>query len=125
MTDIQVPDLPPYTFDLYQSQSMRTAKDMGSEADLIHAALGLASEAGEFCDAIKKSFAYEKELDIENLMEELGDLMWFTALACNALGVPMQTVAVSNVAKLLKRYPEAFTNDDALARADKVGEGVN
>lgn len=118
-------EMPPYTFDLYQSQAMRTAKDMGAEADLIHAALGLASEAGEFCDAIKKSFAYEKELDVQNLVEELSDLLWFTALACNSLGIPMEAVAVYNVAKLYKRYPEKFSDELAEQRLDKEGEGVN
>ena len=116
MSDQQLPD---YTFNLYQAQAMRTAKEMTEEADLIHAALGLASEAGEFADAIKKSFAYEKELDVENLVEELGDLLWFVALACKALNVPMDAVAVGNVAKLYKRYPEKFTNEAAHERADK------
>lgn len=112
-------EIPEYSFNLYQAQAMRTAKEMTEEADLIHAALGLASEAGEFADAIKKSFAYEKELDVENLVEELGDLLWFVALACKALNVPMDAVAVGNVAKLYKRYPEKFTNEAANERADK------
>lgn len=111
-----------YSFNLFQAQSMRTAKDMGAESDLMHACLGLCSEAGEFADAIKKSFAYDKELDIENLVEELGDILWFVALACKALELPMETVAINNVAKLFHRYPEKFSNEAADERADKASQ---
>jgi len=75
--------------------------------DLIHAALGLTSEAGEFCDALKKAFAYGRDLDRLNLAEELGDLMWYIGLACDALGVTLQSVCEANIAKLqlLVRQP--------------------
>lgn len=119
MSDQQLPD---YTFNLFQDHAMRTAKEMSEEADLIHAALGLASEAGEFADAIKKSFAYDKELDVENLVEELGDLLWFVALASKPLGVSLEQVAMNNIAKLYKRYPEKFSNEAAHERADKQAE---
>lgn len=103
----------------FQSLAMRTANCMGRDKDLIHAAMGLTSEAGEFMDAIKANFAYNKELDVQNLIEELGDILWFTALACNALGVPMSVPAHLCIEKLLIRYPEQFTNEAAIARADK------
>lgn len=115
-------NIPDYSFNLFQAQAMRTAKDMGPEADLLHAALGLCSEAGEFADAIKGSFAYDKELDYENLVEELGDLLWFVSLACNALGIPMDQPAVACIEKLYKRYPEKFSNEAAHERADKQAE---
>jgi NTP pyrophosphatase (non-canonical NTP hydrolase) len=112
-------EMPPYTFNLFQEQAMRTAKEMEPEANLIHAALGLTSEAGEFADAIKKSFAYEKEIDLENLVEEVGDMLWFCALACHALNIPMEIPALRCIGKLYARYPEKFTNEDAIARTDK------
>ena len=52
---------------------------------LTHAAFGLSSEIGEFNDALKKWLYYGQELDETNLAEELGDLLWYVALACNAL----------------------------------------
>src|ERR1700757_1173035 len=54
---------------------------------LIHAALGLASEVGEFADALKKAIFYGKPLDKVNLSEESGDLLWYLALASNVPGM--------------------------------------
>lgn len=106
---------------VYQILAMRTAKAMGSQAaDLSHAALGVAGEAGEFCDAVKKHAVYGKPLDAENAAEELGDLLWYVALGCSALGVNMGDVMADNISKLRKRYPDKYTDTDALARADKL-----
>ena len=107
-------------FPIYQHQAMRIAKPMEPADDLMHAALGLAGEAGEFADAIKKHLIYGRELDRENAIEELGDVLWFVALGCATLGVSMVEVAQGNIDKLRKRYPEKY--EDALAhrRLDKV-----
>lgn len=83
---------------------------------LLHAALGLQTEAGEFADPIKKYVFYGKPIDHVLLEEELGDLTWYIALACNALGLDMMAVMEKNVAKLKQRYPEKFTEDKALNR---------
>ena len=119
MSEQQLPD---YTFNLFHMHAMRTAKDMGPEGDLMHATLGLVSEAGEFADTIKKSYAYDKDLDTENLIEEIGDIMWFCALACKSLGVPLEQPALRCIEKLMKRYPEAYSNEAAHERADKQAE---
>jgi len=106
-------------FDTYQQLAMRTAKPMEVQDDLLHAALGLTGEAGEFADCIKKHWAYAQPLDNQNAVEELGDLLWYVALACNALGVSMQEVAAMNIEKLRKRYPNRYQHDLAAFRADK------
>lgn len=106
-------------FDTYQQLAMRTAKAMSREHNLIHAALGLTGEAGEFADCIKKNFVYGRELDRENAAEELGDILWFVALACDTLGVSMVDVASQNLAKLRKRYPTVYQDELAVFRADK------
>lgn len=118
MTEIQT-DLPPYTFNLYEDHAMRTAKEIGDVEDILHATLGIASEAGELTSSVKAWLAYGKELDVKNIVEEMGDLMWFIALMCKRLNVPMEQVAVNNIAKLYERYPEKYSDKDALARADK------
>jgi NTP pyrophosphatase (non-canonical NTP hydrolase) len=109
-------------FASYQSLAMRTAKPMGVQDDLLHAALGLGSEAGEFSDCIKKHWAYSQPLDRYNAVEELGDLMWYVALACNALGVGMGDVAAQNINKLRTRYPKSYQDELAAFRADKQQE---
>lgn len=108
----------------YQMLAMRTAKNFDdNRMNLIHSALGLSSDAGEYVDAIKKHVIYGKELDHANAVEELGDCLWFIALACEALGVSLRRVAAENIEKLAKRYPDKYTDAAAIARADKQ-EGV-
>ena len=41
-------------FATYQTLALRTAAPMDATDDLMHAALGLSGEAGEFADCIKK-----------------------------------------------------------------------
>lgn len=87
---------------------------------LLHAAIGLAGESGELIDTVKKHLIYGKELDLENVKEELGDILFFAAMAANALGVSLEEIAESNFAKLSKRYPNGvFTQKDAIERLDK------
>jgi len=106
-------------FKIYQSRAMRTAKPMEPSDDLMHAALGLAGEAGEFADAIKKHLVYGRDLDHDNAVEEIGDILWFCALACTTLGVGMDAVAQQNIDKLKLRYPEKYADDLAFKRLDK------
>jgi NTP pyrophosphatase (non-canonical NTP hydrolase) len=107
----------------YEAAAMRTAKDMGStKMNLIHAALGMSSDAGEFTDAVKKHAIYGKPMDLENLVEEIGDVLWFCALACNSLGVTMEQVMHENIVKLAKRYPDRYSDVYASMRLDKVNQ---
>jgi NTP pyrophosphatase (non-canonical NTP hydrolase) len=85
----------------------------------MHAALGLTGEAGEFADCVKKHLVYGKELDKWNAREELGDLLWFVALAATTLGIDLSEVADENIAKLKLRYPESYSDELAGARLDK------
>ena len=100
----------------YQCLALRTAAAQTSHHDLLHAALGFASEAGEFVDVLKKEHAYGKSIDGVNLREEIGDLLWYCALACRGLGTSLEEVAHTNILKLSTRYPEKFTNVQALVR---------
>lgn len=88
--------------------------------DLIHAVFGISSEAGELVDPVKKAMFYGKPLDVENLKEEAGDLLWYIAgPLCRALDISLEELAIANVKKLLKRYPEKYTDECAIERADK------
>lgn len=83
---------------------------------LDHAAKGMVTEAGEFTDALKKHVFYNRPLDRLNLVEELGDLLWYVAIACDALGVTLEDVCEANLRKLRSRYPEKFTEELAATR---------
>ena len=107
----------------YEAAALKTAKNMGTvEMNLIHAAMGLASDAGEFVDCVKKHTIYGKELDTENAIEELGDVLWFIVFAANTLNVTLAEVMQANVNKLAKRYPFMYSDEAAIARADKITE---
>lgn len=103
----------------YQALANRTAKQINFKDDLAHAALGLTGEAGEFADAVKKHIIYSQPCDFENMREELGDILWYCALAANVLGFSLETVARLNIEKLAKRYPDQYTDHHAAVRLDK------
>lgn len=84
---------------------------------LIHACLGMTTEVGEFVDQLKKHLFYGKELDFINLDEELGDLLWYIAVALDCLGLEnFEATMKRNIAKLASRYPHKFSTDEALLR---------
>ena len=75
---------------------------------LTTAGVGLAAEAGEFLEIVKKMVFQGKPWDEHNrehLIIELGDVMWYVAQACMALDVPFDEVIQGNIKKLEKRYP--------------------
>lgn len=92
---------------------------------IVHAQMGVSSEAGELSDAVKKCVIYMQDLDFENVKEECGDLLWYISLMLSACGYTMEDCMKENIAKLKLRYPEKFTEKDALERKDKfIGEPV-
>jgi NTP pyrophosphatase (non-canonical NTP hydrolase) len=86
---------------------------------VLHAVLGIAGEAGELVDAIKKHWAYGKPLDLANVFEELGDIEFYLMALRIELGVTREQILVENMAKLSRRYPKAYSDELAIARLDK------
>lgn len=69
-------------------------------------ALGLAGEAGEYANKIKKILRGDKELNsqtVEELVNELGDILWYISQSALVLGVELEDVAIKNKTKLLIR----------------------
>lgn len=91
----------------------------GSSGQLLHGAIGIAGEAGELLDAVKKHILYGKELDKANILEEIGDLAWYMAIALESVGSSFEEVMQLNHDKLEKRYPGGFTEALAQLRLDK------
>lgn len=83
---------------------------------LLHAAIGLATEAGEIQDQLKKAIFYGKTLDRVNLAEEMGDLFWYLAILADTLGVSFDEIQEKNIAKLKARYGSKFSEAAALNR---------
>lgn len=110
----------------YLELSDRTCKHVDGLAmdaksyDLMHATLGIAGESGEIVDAVKKSVIYGKELDVVNMREEIGDIMWYIALACRTLDFDLGEILDENIAKLKMRYPDKYSDVHAIERLDKA-----
>jgi NTP pyrophosphatase (non-canonical NTP hydrolase) len=75
---------------------------------LLTAGVGINAEGGEFLEIVKKMIFQGKPWNQDNrehLIIELGDIMWYVAQACMALGISFDEVLERNVKKLEKRYP--------------------
>ena len=101
---------------IYKRLIPKSCEVYHNHADLLHAAMGLTTESGEFMDAIKKHLFYGKPLDKVNLKEEIGDVLWYCALALHSLDSSFEEVMATNIAKLKARYPDKFEESQALNR---------
>jgi NTP pyrophosphatase (non-canonical NTP hydrolase) len=100
--------------DNFQAMNERLSDD--GLKRLLHAGIGLSTEAGEFLDALKKHIFYGKDLDKVNLAEEMGDLFWYMAIVADELGFEFEEVMERNITKLKARYGEKFTEEKAEKR---------
>ena len=97
-----------------------------NKAHLWHMATGLSGEAGEVLEKIKKHVIYGKELDVEGLIEELGDAEFYfrgVVQGLQELGCTLDRDEIldGNITKLNKRYESgSFSNKQANERADKT-----
>lgn len=110
------------TVPVYPDFVRALLKHMPRETDnLLHCILGISGEAGELVDAVKKHWAYNKPLDYENMLEEMGDLFFYFQGLMNLFGIDLDTLIRLNQDKLLKRFPNvAYTDFHAQARLDKT-----
>ena len=112
------------TADEYQRAAARTLIDgpdaeyTGKEIMLVWNAIGLAGEAGEVADTVKKAVFHRHGVNRDELIKELGDVLWYVAALCTKLDVPMSEVMERNIAKLRQRYPDGYSSADSLARKD-------
>lgn len=91
------------------------------QAELLHAGMGMVTEAGEYMDQMKRHMIYGAPLDHTNLKEELGDMLWYIALAMRALDTNFEKEFLRNIVKLKARFPDKFTMENAINR-DLDGE---
>jgi NTP pyrophosphatase (non-canonical NTP hydrolase) len=78
------------TFDDYQMAAIRTAV-YPYRCKLFYPALGLAGEAGEVANKVKKIFRDDDEALTDErraqIRKEIGGVMWYVAMLCTDLGV--------------------------------------
>lgn len=95
-----------YTFNDYQRDALKTAV-YPKEYKVIYTSLGLAGEAGEVADKVKKIYrddngviSDEKKREIA---KEIGDVIYYCSALCSDLGLSFETVAHMNMDKLFSR----------------------
>ena len=109
------------TLDEYQTAAERTmtradGEELGSSMHIAIMGLGLTGEAGEVADLLKKKLGHGKQVGLDEITSELGDVLWYMAAIAKCYGITLDDVALYNVAKLRKRYPNGFNHADSNAR---------
>jgi NTP pyrophosphatase (non-canonical NTP hydrolase) len=108
--------------DEVTSDASRDAQALSDSLDVIDgfgvspervltAAIGISAEGGEFAEIVKKCIFQGKPMDDDaqyHMKRELGDIMWYIAQACIALGISLEDVLDTNIQKLEARYPDGF-----------------
>jgi NTP pyrophosphatase (non-canonical NTP hydrolase) len=107
-------------FTKYQQAAAQTARgsvDMDSQKTRVSvAAMGLAGETGEVVDALKKWVGHDHPFNRDEIVKEMGDVLWYLAELGTALDITLDEVAEKNEAKLRLRYPDGFTVAQSITR---------
>lgn len=93
---------PALSLNHYQEQAATTAI-YPQEVELEYLSLGLCSEAGEFAGKIAKWYRKDNSFPRGDVLDELGDILWFIAQMANHLEVPLSVIARNNLEKLASR----------------------
>ncbi len=95
------------TFREYQELARTTAIYPNVGKNFVYPALGLAGEAGEVVEKVKKILRDEKGKVTQHLKraiaKELGDVLWYVAMLAYELGLDLEKVAKENLKKLKGR----------------------
>lgn len=95
-------------FEEYQAKAGVTAHYPRRFSNLEYPTLGLAGEAGEVANIVKK---IQRDLGGEinddfrlKLKDELGDVLWYISACADELGITLSEIAEFNVEKLARRH---------------------
>lgn len=93
--------------DAYQNLTGNTAQYPAdtTEQAVTYCAMGLAGEAGEVANKVKKIMRGDVTLYDQNdaIVDELGDCLWYIAQLADQLGINLSDVAGRNLRKLQDR----------------------
>jgi NTP pyrophosphatase (non-canonical NTP hydrolase) len=104
-------------FDEYSKEALRSANQYDdSEREVLISALGLAGEAGEVADYLKKVYGHGHKMNVKKLVRELGDVLWYVNRLAVAVGVTLEDIANENIVKLDERYPHGFSSEASINR---------
>lgn len=105
-------------FSTYQQLASRTMNPaLGREETLQHALYMSCAEVGEIHSLFQKKYQGH-DISREHLVKEIGDVCWALAELCTVCNINMDEVARTNIEKLQARYPNGFSADKSLNRAE-------
>jgi NTP pyrophosphatase (non-canonical NTP hydrolase) len=90
--------------------------DTDNTIKLIHGVIGIATESGELLEALLKALDGQP-LDVVNLKEEIGDVLWYAAAILRVSDSSFEEVQNTNIAKLKARFPDGFAEFEANNRS--------
>lgn len=103
--------------ETYRRDVMRTVRpELAERERLLLGALGLAGEAGEVADSLKKMLFHGHPLDVSAVCDELGDVMWYVTFLCDTLDFTLEEVMAANVEKRARRYPAGWDPERSINR---------
>lgn len=85
-------------------------------------AMGIAGEAGEVVDIVKKEVFHGHLFDRNEIMNELGDVLHYVAGLAAMYNYTLDEVAAANLNKLRDRYPDGFSQEASRNRKDVSNE---
>ena len=103
----------------YQVKAKRTInKDLNGKDQTLNLLIGVNGEIGEVTDLFKKCIYHGHNLCVGELVEELGDVMWYLTNIASLYGIPMTYILDENIKKLEERYPEGFSKEKSINRKE-------
>ncbi len=98
------------TFNDYQAKSKATVIYPNPGKNFVYPAFGVAGEAGEIADVVKR-IVRDKQgvfdgVDREMMKNEIGDLLWYASQLASEFGLDFDNIAANNLNKLNKRQQD-------------------
>ncbi len=101
----------------YQRLTDRAIPEHENKKDaVLHWCIGLSEECGEVLSVVKHHYYGGEELNKEDLVKEIGDVMWYLAALCRETGIDMDAASQLNAEKLMHRFPDDFDNERSARR---------
>lgn len=102
---------------LYPENPARVRR-FSSNVELIHAVMGMSEECGEVTGIIKKCLVYGKDFDRSKLVDEMGDVLHYFLRVAELSDISLDEIVICNEGKLRKRFPNGYSDSDAIDRRD-------
>lgn len=109
---------PCMTFREYQLDALRTSGDLSPWDKIRNGCYGLNGEAGECIEILKKTEFQGHPFEPDQMLDELGDTLWYLTQTTIGLGMTLDDVARHNIKKREERYPDGFDPEKSIHRKE-------